>query len=109
MASSTIIQIGSVPKYRGAFNSDIVYYIGNIITYYGCVFRAINQVKGYAPIKVNSDGTISLNNTNYWECIVDNVELYNTALQITSYEKLLERVDSIDFTVRRNRLILKHD
>lgn len=97
MSSSEILTIGSVPKYRGEYNKDTVYYANNQVTMYGCVFQSIgNNFSNTPPLTVASDKTISLTNTNLWKCIINNVDLYNATL---STNNINNRVIAIENSV----------
>lgn len=77
---SKIISIGSAPLFRGVYNNKSTYYIDNVVTMYGCVFIGLlNEMSGLPPLTKQSNNTIVFSNTNCWNCIVDNLALYNAA------------------------------
>jgi hypothetical protein len=81
MANSQIVSIGSVAKFRGTYDDLSVYYYLNVVTLKGSVFQASgDNFKGQPPLTVADDGTVSLANTNVWNCVVDNTAIYNAAL-----------------------------
>lgn len=83
--SNNIINIGSAPKFKGDYNNTSTYYKNNVVSLYGSVFISLlNEVIGLPPLMMASDGTLSFTNTNCWQCVVDNVDLYNAAP--TAYE-----------------------
>lgn len=91
MADSTkTIIIGSMAVYRGTYTESMVYYKENIVTYYSCVFKAAsNNFSGVPPINVGANGAITIVNTNYWSCIVDNTNIYNMALSCQNVDNKL--------------------
>lgn len=67
--------------WMGVYSDDKTYYTGNIVSYYGSVFSAKSgNVRGAAPLSVDGNGQVSLSNLSVWNCIVNNVELYNNSL-----------------------------
>ena len=91
MADSTkTIIIGSMAVYRGTYTESTVYYKENVVTYYSCVFKAAsNNFSGVPPINVGANGAITIVNTNYWTCIVDNTNIYNMALSCQNVDNKL--------------------
>lgn len=81
MANSQILSVGSVGKFRGVYDENTIYYYLNVVTLYGSVFQASgDNFSGQSPLKVADDGTVSLDNTGVWTCVVDNTAIYNAAL-----------------------------
>ena len=75
-----IIDIGSAPLFRGEYNAKSVYYNDNVVTMCGCVFIGlVNEISGIPPLTKQSNGTLVFSNTNCWNCVVDNLDLYNAA------------------------------
>ena len=91
MADSTkTIIIGSMAVYRGTYTESTVYYKENVVTYYSCVFKAAsNNFSGVPPINVGTNGAITIVNTNYWTCVVDNSKIYNMALSCQNVDNKL--------------------
>lgn len=93
--SSDVISIGSMVKYRGAYNANTAYYTTNVVTMYSCVFEAIsNAFVNIPPVKMNDDGTIALANTQAWRCLVDNVALYNAALSTNNLDSRMSAIEN---------------
>lgn len=111
MASSQILSMGSVVKYRGEYDDSTVYYYLNMVTMYGSVFEMNgNNISGIPPLIKNDDGTISLANTSTWTVIVDNTALYNAALskvpladQIKTLQTNYETLSTSLSTERKSR------
>ena len=71
----------TITSWMGIYSDDKVYNTKNIVSCYGSVFVAkSNGLRGVSPISVDGDGRVSLANTGSWDCIVNNIELYNTSL-----------------------------
>lgn len=101
--SSDVISIGSVAKYRGAYNANTMYYATNVVTMYCCVFQAIsNTFVNIPPVKVNEDGTIALANVQAWRCLVDNTALYNATLSTNNLKAQIGNLDNLTTKAKSN-------
>lgn len=95
MASSEVIRIGNVTKHRGEYDDSKIYYFGNQVTMYGSVFQAIsNNFSGVPPLIKNETGDVALANTSTWNCIIDNIELYNTLI-ISDFSAFAKRGEAV--------------
>lgn len=95
MANSQIIAIGSVAKHRGVYDASTTYYYKNQCTMYGSVFEALSDnFSGVAPMTVADDGSVALANTTIWQCIVDNVDLYNKVLSTNALDTRVTNVET---------------
>lgn len=100
MASSEVIRIGSAIKHRGEYNNSKTYYFGNQVTMYGSVFQAIsNDFSGVPPLVKNENGDVELANTSTWNCIIDNIELYNVMIinDFSGFAKKGEAVKDVTY------------
>lgn len=94
MSDSTIIAVGSIAKHRGAYDGNTTYYYQNQCTMYGSVFEALHDsFSGVPPLSVAADGSVSLANTEMWQCIVNNVNLYNKMLSTNSLDARITKVE----------------
>ena len=95
MAESNSVVFGSVPVFRGEYSDNVIYYKNNLVTCNNCVFKAAsNLFSGVSPIVVHQDGTIELSGTQFWICVVDNVDLYNEALSNHSLSNRISDTES---------------
>ena len=91
--------IGSSLVWRGRYSENERYYKKHIVTYYTCLFVCkANDMIGVSPIVVGETGEISLANTEAWDCIIDNIELYNATL---STNNLASRISGIESNVEK--------
>lgn len=76
---NNIVQIGTALKWCNDYDSTKKYYLDNIITTYGCVFRCkVSQTQGKSPVTVtDEEGRIAYANTDIWDVIVDMAYYYN--------------------------------
>ena len=71
----------STTSWMGIYTNDKTYKTNSIVSYYGSVFVAkSNNLRGLAPLSVDGNGQVALANTDSWNCIVDNINLYNESL-----------------------------
>ena len=80
--NNKIMNVGSVPIYRGCYMEQNNYYYGNMVTMACCLFTCkANKASGVPPLVSVSEGSdrLAFANDNVWVCVIDNLELYNTA------------------------------
>lgn len=91
--------LGKVPVGRGAYSATETYYKENTIQMYGMSFRALSDMRGVAPVSINSFGKVVLANTDKWELISGSVDTYNNAKDMQNLDNkvgtLEERIDNI--------------
>ena len=78
--TSDSIYIGSVPIWRGTYSKFSKYYKQNCVTMCSCVFQCISDmIQNVPPLALDDaeKGTYKFVNQGGWECIIDNLELYN--------------------------------
>ena len=64
--------------WRGEYSDSVTYYRDNIVTANSSIFKALNDnFMGVPPVEVNADGKVRVVNANVWECVFNNVRLYN--------------------------------
>lgn len=82
MNSNNVVKIGSALKWRGVFDLNKNYYLENLVTACGCVFRCkVQQAQGISPIDISTEnGHISYINEDVWDVIVDMAHYYNLAV-----------------------------
>lgn len=62
---------GSIDLYRGIFNSDTVYYSGNLVTWTDeNGLTSTYRYKNSTPAKAGETTYLNPSNTEYWDCIV---------------------------------------
>lgn len=80
-SESTYTPTNDLIYWTGEYSNNKTYYARNIVSCYGSVFVARSSgIRGVSPIAVDGSGYVSLANVNFWDCMVNNVELYNTTL-----------------------------
>lgn len=85
-----IMNVGSVPIYRGRYMEQSNYYYGNMVTMCCCLFSCKANKASDVPPLVRTSGeieTYAFANDSVWTCIMDNLALYN---------KATEAIDAID-------------
>lgn len=90
--ATKVLTIGNIPFHRGIYSDSVTYYVSNQVTMCNSVFQLLsNNVTGVPPLKTNSDGTVSLVNTTVWQCLLDNVAMYNRTLSANSLDTRITR------------------
>lgn len=104
MSEQIIAPIGSIITYRAPYDSNATYYYKNWVSMCCCVFEAqMDNFSGVPPLVIADDGTISLENKEYWKCIIDNVSLYNHTLSTNSIANRTSKIEKDD--VERDKKI----
>ena len=88
--------LGSAVIWRGAWDDSKTYYKKHVVTMKTCVFIAkTNNLVDTPPITEDSPGgPIELANTEAWECVLDNVDLYNNTLSTNNLESRLQSAEA---------------
>jgi hypothetical protein len=91
MASTSQLDLGSLPVTRGAYNGSTNYYKENEVTMYSMCFRAktgteATPLVGQAPAKIEN-GVVSLINTDKWLLIAGSVEIANQAATLEAMQE----------------------
>lgn len=94
MASTSQLDLGSLPVTRGAYNGSTNYYKENEVTMYSMCFRAktgteATPLVGQAPAKLEG-GVVSLINTDKWLLIAGSVEIANQAATLEALQSDVE-------------------
>ena len=94
MASTSQLDLGSLPVTRGAYNGSTNYYKENEVTMYSMCFRAktgteATPLVGQAPAKLEG-GVVSLINTDKWLLIAGSVEIANQAATLEALQADVE-------------------
>lgn len=76
---NNIVKIGTAIKWRGVFDKNTKYYLENIVSLCGSVFRCkVPVTQGKSPIEViDNVGRIAYANSDIWDVVVDFVDYYN--------------------------------
>ena len=76
---NNIVKIGTAIKWRGVFDRIPKYYLENIVSLCGSVFRCkVPVTQGKSPIEViDNVGRIAYANSDIWDVVVDFVDYYN--------------------------------
>ena len=101
MAENKLI-IGSLPVFRGAYDSATNYYRDNQVTMYGSTFQSfVDENVGYPPAELREDGKVYAINTDKWIIVANAIEAYNAGERIANAEtrikELGEYADSPEF------------
>lgn len=70
--------IGSLPVYRGEYDTSVSYFLDNQVTMYGSTFQSIaDDNVGYPPAEVRADGKVYAINTDKWIIVANALAAYN--------------------------------
>ncbi len=89
------LKIGHALKWRGVYSETLSYYRDNVVTMCSCVFWCKQLfVRDVPPLVYrSSDQAFLFANTDVWECLVDNLWLYNNATRIKNISDSYEQTE----------------
>lgn len=99
MSNNNIVKIGVALKWRNTFDVTKKYYLENIVTACGCVFRCkVLQAQGKPPVRATDEfGHIVYTNEDVWDVLVDMAYYYNFAVDSKKVtNETLEYVKTLD-------------
>lgn len=75
--------IGSLPVFRGAYDTSTSYFRDNQVTMYGSTFQSIaDDNVGYPPAEERDDGKVYAINTDKWIIVANALAAYNAGKRI---------------------------
>lgn len=75
--------IGSLPVFRGAYDTSTSYFRDNQVTMYGSTFQSIaDDNVGYPPAEERDDGKVYAINTDKWIIVANALSAYNAGKRI---------------------------
>lgn len=75
--------IGSLPVYRGEYDTSVSYFRDNQVTMYGSTFQSIaDDNVGYPPAEVRADGKVYAINMDKWIIVANALAAYNAGKRI---------------------------